>query len=155
MDALRREKNGTCGTLRECITLAAHISAAGRCSIPHLPYTFILVAAGATQRPQRLFLAWHSKLCMSAYTTLSDLALSHPFLPCSPALDYVTHMGCSQAVCFSSECCWEAGAPWYRLWLSLGALCQTQLHPPDSRARHCAASPEAGGDKTLRCVMTQ
>lgn len=62
-------------------------------------------------------------------------------------------------VCFSSglpacaECCGEAGVPWYRVWLSLEALCRTQLHPPDSGARHCAASPGAGGDKAVRCVM--
>lgn len=40
-DTVRRGKNGTCGTLRECFTLAAQVSAAGRCSIPHLPCTFM------------------------------------------------------------------------------------------------------------------
>lgn len=55
------------------------------------------VPDGATQRPHTLFLAWHTKLCMPVYMAISDLALSHPFLPCSAALDCVTQKGCSQA----------------------------------------------------------
>lgn len=52
------------------------------------------MADGAVQRPLGFFLAWHVRLCMPAY--ISDLALSHPFLPGPPAPDYVTQMGCSQ-----------------------------------------------------------
>lgn len=56
----------------------------------------LCVANGATQRPLSFFLAWHIQLCVPAHMAISGLALSHPFLSCSPAPDYVTQTGCSQ-----------------------------------------------------------
>lgn len=126
-----------------------------------LTYPAHLCAAhGAVQRPGGFFLAWHVKLCMPPYTTISGPALPHPFFPLFSCIGLCVTGGLQPGrVCFSSglpacaECCWEAGVPCSRAWPSLGALCQAQLHPPDSRARHCAASPGAGGDKAARCVM--
>lgn len=148
-----------CGTLRECFTLAAHVYAAGRCSIPHLPCTFLCAWWSHTEASQAFPGLAHKALHASLYGYKWSCPVpSFSSLFCCTGLRDTKGLQPGR-VCFSSglpacaECCWEAGAPWYRVWLSLESLCQTQLHPPDSRARHCAASPGAGGDKAVRCVM--
>lgn len=89
----KKRKNETCGTLQECFTLAAQVSAAGRCSIPHLPCTF-MCAWRSHAEASWVFLGL---TCKALHANLYKWScLSHPFLPCFPAPDYVTQMGRSQ-----------------------------------------------------------